>query len=464
MSIFKKAAIIGFICTTVPVSAGWGDWEDTFLGCYEKPVNSEPWDFLASADYTRFSDSEIVDVPIIPVRHIASYSANRLLYGEGDEPTIDYEEHTISQHPYPFLATCTYIDDSIEYCAGLLVHGSGAADTDYLLSYPFSIPDDPEDDMAWFTGEDELLPLDENNLIVSCDVVGDDSGNVHLVTAESPWIDPAHGISPDWTTELYYWRWHIDDTNNMGWNIEEEQLTSDPLSIHRNPDMACDSEGNVHIVYSFNDDAGTSDYGIGYCRITFDAYGDISSINNSPIVSDGTGVLCDSPDITVDDNDNLHVVFQHDGGASNNWNVYYTTKQPQSGWSTPVLVPAPASSFYCWEPSIAVCHDYVHVVYSAAIPSTQGGVYTTGNERIYYTNKALVAQIFSSPEVLSDLPYHDYGWSWSTVFQGDGYANWNHNPCVIAGDDEISVVWEGQGVQYAQGVAPLTRRCCWEDE
>jgi hypothetical protein len=481
MNIVKSAVFVCLVCIAASAVAEWEAWEETetFMGYWNVPEGGqdgylERWFFVASADYTRFSNPLIEDVPIIPVTDMTAYpegntdySVNRLLYGEAGAPTIDYVDHDPEGlNPYSFFATCTYTVGLTEHCAGLVVRCVGQYD--FLTSRPVSIPDDPEEEMNWI-GSFEPFDLGENESIPSCDVAGDDFGNVHLVTAESPWRiysgPSAPPRNPDWTTQLYYWRWHIDDEYNMGWNIEELQLTTGSLTIHRNPDLACDSDGNLHIVYSFNDDAGTSDYGLGYCKITFDIYGEINTITHSVIMPDGTGVMYESPDITLDDGDNPHVVFQHDGGLSNNWNVYYTTKLPVSGWSIPTQLPPPPSvCLYCWEPSIAICHDYVHVVYCGAIPSDIG-TYTTTNDRIYYTNRPLTAQQFSSAVVLSeDADYHQgYEWGWGELFVGQ-YANWNHYPCVIAGDDEISVVWQGEGKQYGKGIAPLTRRRCWVEE
>ncbi|MCK4593928.1 hypothetical protein KAU45_05455, partial [bacterium] len=467
MRIVRLSIFIVLLCIVAPVFSGWGDWEETFtfwVCSDESPAYGKRWDFLASADYTRFSDNEVVDVPIIPERHGTNFGVNRLLYDEIGELTIDNETHDPADSmPFPFFATCTYTVEGTEYCAGMVIRCISDV-KDLLTSYPVKIPDDPEENMVWYDGEYDVLDLGEGlNMIQSCDVTGDDSGNIHLVTAVSPW---RMYFNADWTTELYYWRWHIEDDEHMVWEMEGHPLSLANIDIYRNPDMACDSEGNVHIVYSYNVNASNSDFGIGYCKITFDAFGQISSINHSIIVPDGTGVMCESPDITLDDGDNPHVVYQHDGGLSNNWNVYYTTKHPLLGWLMPTQVPAPMGSNYCWEPSIAICHDYVHVVYGCGLPSsTNPSVYTTANDRIFYTRKPLTGPIFATPVVLSDVDrYYDYGeWLWTKIFRGDGYANWNHNPCVIAGDDEISVIWVGEGIGYAGsrggGSVPLTRRC-----
>ncbi len=480
MRIVKLLTLLIPLFVVAPALSDW-EWEKTVLGCEnefviegEKVIRI----FLASADYTRFSDPEDPNVPIIPERFNnpdgtpdagLKYRVNRVFYrGDEEKALVDFQDITgLTGKPAPLLATCSYMDGETERCAGLLVRCAAIGGGEWAITYhPVALSADSEVEMVW-EEDGEMYPGGgASSRIQSGDMAGDAFGNIHLVTQETDFNinAPNAPYSADWTTRLYYWRW---DAETLEWDITGELLPAPivSLAVQRNPDMACDSEGNVHIVYSFNDDAGTSDFGIGYIKIEFNGVGQISSITNEIIVMDGTGVMCESPDITLDDDDKPHVVYQHDGGLSNNWNVYYTTKQ--FAWLMPTQVPAPMGSNYCWEPSIAISRGYIHVVYGCGLPRI-ATVYTTANDRIFYTRKLLTGPMFETPMEISDkVDYNDNDeYEWSAIFRwgGGGYANWNHNPCVIAGDDEISVIWVGHNTQYMGPAALLARRCFWEDE
>jgi hypothetical protein len=413
----------------------------------------------------RFSDPEDDDEGDVP--KTLKYRVNRLFY-QGDDYPSEVEflniNHIFSK-PIPILATCRYVEEGtgMEYCIGLFVRYFINGDKNWkIYSNAVNIPDDPETEMT-LIGDVSYLDSETEGPIVSADVVGDNSGNIHLVTAET-YMNYFNPRSPDWTTYLYYSRWNAQDQE---WDIDHYPLPQIGVIDHilRNPDVACDSQGNVHVVFTYNDNAASSDYGIGYYKIEFNQSGQISNVTAQIVVQDGSGLMCESPDITVDDLNRPHVVFQRSGNSTD-WRVYYTTKSVMGLWLAPTQVPPPQGTyFYYWEPSITICHDYIHVVYCGAIPSA-AGTFTTCNDRIYYTRRSLTGQLFESPIEISYYDKYNTNYSWASIYNPGlpYYANMNRFPCVIAGDDEVSVIWVGNNYGYSGPAAILARRCCWEDE
>ena len=476
--------------TVIPLYAGWGEWEKAVLACdddYSEIGVGKTFTryFQASADYTCFSNSEFPNVPIIPERfsdptdddYPIKYRINRIFYqGDETQADVDYTEIVINpltthqSAAIPILSTCSYIDGGTEYCVGLILRYVVDVDYNYtwkIIVKAVDIPADPENEMTWIGDESSIDSAD--GPIVSADAAGDNSGNIHLVTAETSHnYFGNQGRNPDWTTNLYYSRWNAQEQD---WDIDHYLLPSTAVTgcIMRNPDVACDSQGNVHVVFTYNDNAASSDYGIGYCKIVFNQLRQISNVTTDIIAQDGTGLMCESPDITVDDLNSPHVVFQRSGNATD-WRVYYSTKSGMGLWNAPTQVPPPQGTYYYyWEPSITYCHNYIHVVYAGAIPSGDE-TFTTSNDRIYYTRRSLTGMLFENPVEMSDDGHYNQNYDWDAIFKGNpidttqGYANMNRFPCVIAGDDEVSVIWVGINYGYMGPTAILARRCSWEDE
>jgi hypothetical protein len=171
-------------------------------------------------------------------------------------------------------------------------------------------------------------------------------------------MDDRHGDTDAFRGEIYYKRW---SKSNGSWG-NEERLTNDPADS-RNPSIAADINGNIHVVWMDNVE-------IYYKKRDSNQWGEEIKI------ADDNRRLPKFPIVATGPDGDVHIVWQdrRDG----NYEIYYRqwneTSTPQWGPITR-LTDDDAGSIY---PSLAVDSDgNVHVVWED---------YRDGAPEIYYTH------------------------------------------------------------------------------
>jgi hypothetical protein len=218
-----------------------------------------------------------------------------------------------------------------------------------------------------------------------------------------------------------------DGFNNSYWNDARSE----------EPSIAVDNEGNVHVVW-WDETEGIWGGGTGDFEIMYVKYTPGEGWSNVSIVSDGyqgsywNNDASTNPEIEVDKNRNLHVVWQDytDGPWGEDIEIMYASHTPESGWSNITVISDGYGGTY-WNdidndnPSIAVDDlDNVHVVYQG-FPGGKWG----SDEEIMYVKKPK-GGVWSNVSVISD-GYKDSYWN-------DGISK---EPSITVNNQEIHVVW-----------------------
>lgn len=153
-------------------------------------------------------------------------------------------------------------------------------------------------------------------------VAVDSKGNLHFV-----WSDYNRDLGAlSFKYNIFYRCWNA--TKN-GWG-PLELISNSTQTSSESPSIAVDSKGNVHVVWDDNTNyygiTGASDYDIFY-RFRNATTGIWSGkVNATDLVSSESGSGSQYPSITVDKNQNVHVVW-HDHstifGATGSYNIFY---------------------------------------------------------------------------------------------------------------------------------------------
>ena len=162
-------------------------------------------------------------------------------------------------------------------------------------------------------------PLEDEGYGVKADL--DFDGNLHVVfrreanSVGNPAYDHlilASRINGVWQNQT------ITECASIGWA--------------NNPDMAIDSQGQIHVAYNGKLNQGKTLY-----------HGVLTSVNpSSSLVSTQIDYIGLYPALAIDSNDNLHLSYHTAGSAKNQ---YYTTNTSGS-WSTPIETSATAGGIH----------------------------------------------------------------------------------------------------------------------
>ncbi len=206
-----------------------------------------------------------------------------------------------------------------------------------------------------------------------------------------------------------------DDTT--GWNDD----------VSKNPDIAIDGDGNVHVVWQDDTDGEWgADTEIMYANHTGAGWSNITVISDD--LTGWNDGASEFPSIAIDTDGNVHVVWRDvtDGEWGTDWEIMYVN-QTDAGWSNATVISDDVTGWNnntSWYPRIAIDHfKNVHVVWE----DSTDGEWGTDTE-IMYVN------------------YNGAGWSNATVISDD-VTGWNNqsssNPSItFDGIGNIHVVWE----------------------
>ncbi|MFX1502910.1 MAG: hypothetical protein ACFFDH_18260 [Promethearchaeota archaeon] len=263
------------------------------------------------------------------------------------------------------------------------------------------------------------------------DLAIDNNGTIHVV-----WSDYTDG---SWGTdeEIMY----VSYTETSGWS--NVTVISDGYNgiywndmISRRPDIAVDSLGNIHVVWE-DETIGIWTGALFDWEIMHVTYTEASGWLNVTVISDGFEDIywndgySMAPQIAVDDDDNVHVVWEDetDGLWGTDQEIMYSTLQG-SKWSFPKVISDGFEGVY-WndgqsqKPSIAIdSSGNIHVVWQ---DDTNGG-WGIDTEIMYSYYSEKTGWIL--PKVISDGYQGNF---WNT---GDSYY-----PAIAYGNEEIHVIW-----------------------
>ncbi len=269
-------------------------------------------------------------------------------------------------------------------------------------------------------------------------IIVDGSNNIHVV-----WSDSTPGI---WgggaDSEIMYvnctnGKWSNATVISDGYQGEWGCNTGYSL----NPDITVDDSYNLHVVW-FDSTPGIWGGGVDETEIMY-----VNCTNgkwsNATVISDGyNGEWCwndgDSvnPDITVDDSNNLHVVWYDDtnGKWGDDYEIMYVNCT-NGKWSNITVISDGYQGEWGWNtgdslnPDITVDDsNNLHVVWDDSTPGIWGS--GTDDYEIMYVNYSNGA--WSNITVISDGYQGEWGWN-------DGYS---FNPVIAVDDfDVLHVVW-----------------------
>jgi hypothetical protein len=258
----------------------------------------------------------------------------------------------------------------------------------------------------------------------------DSTNKVHVV-----YEDNTEGI---WGTD--YEIMYVSYTSDSGWS--NATVISDGYNgFYWNddwsykPSIAIDSNDNIHVVwYDYTDGPWGSDTEIFHVQYSSD-----SGWSNATLISDGyMGTYWNEggssyPKIAIDDNDNLHVVWQDetDGAWGIDREIMYAEYNVSSGWTNATVISDGYNGVY-WNddysnnPVISCYNDQIYVVWEDGT----NGVWGTDYE-IFYVNYTPSSD-WSNVTIISDGYMGNY-WNNEYSFNPDLIADYN---------GVIHVVWE----------------------
>lgn len=459
----KKLLFLVLVLTVMTLASTWS-WDDS-TGTVIASGNLAASYFAGGAAYTCFSNPLIQDIPVIPERSFStSLYLNRLFYVESDQAIVDSIATDWIKH-LPRVATCSYQSGLNEHCYGLLASSTYNHTEANVITYrSVELSSDVNDSIEWSGGSGTLsiaMMISGSNCYTnSIAICGDSKGYIHLVASVD--IFTNHEVK----ASLYYWRW---SATTQSWDIDGESLRNIyDATTYRYPEIACDSEGDLHVVYVSNDNLSNSQHKIGYSKVSFNNLGYIESKDHSTIPVGAFNLSCAAPDIAIDDQDNLHVVYQgHLPGED--WGVFYA-KYNGMFWFPNMPINEPFDSLFTWEPAITVCQDTVHVVFEYGTLSDED-TSTTASNSIGYTSKPISGGGFTYPDEVSKESAYSDAYDWDSIFiynyhQAFGYAYHNVYPDIISEDDEVTVVWLGNttaGYTLGQYSRILARRLLYTE-
>ena len=243
-------------------------------------------------------------------------------------------------------------------------------------------------------------------------------------------------------------------STDEGENWDETILTTN-YSDKRYPSTAIDSNDTIHIIWQDSP------------QIMYMNYSDPSQVIET-LTSEGYNQ--EHPNMAIDSNDNIHIVWdgQHSGSTVYDQIRYMKYTSSSSSWGS--IVNVTTNSTYCQQrPNIAVdSNDYLHVVWDGENSSS------TMHQQIRYAKydgswqvipTELTAAVFSQyrPMIAIDsndylhvvwqgyqggydqIRYKKYTSSWQSIVDltTDGDYEQNGPSISIDGDDYVYIVWYG---------------------
>jgi|GEM_PF-3044626 len=183
------------------------------------------------------------------------------------------------------------------------------------------------------------------------------------------------------------------DSFTTSFNLSDSLSGGYPLA--RIGGVAVDGKNKVHVVWS---DGRTGVFEVYHSIYNGTSWSESENISRNPVGTSGM------PEIAIDSNDCLHVIW-HDYGSSGACDIYYSCKYEDQDWSVPVNISNLVGQ--SWDQQIAVSQEgYPHVVWSEE------------SRHIYYS--FFDGGSWSTPYRLNDLIGQDEGYMPDLVVDIEG--------------------------------------------
>lgn len=214
----------------------------------------------------------------------------------------------------------------------------------------------------------------------------DNVGNIYVA-----WYDNMNysGSGSDW--DIFYKLWNA--TTGI-WTVTQVISTeSDGGSV--NPDIAVDKDGNVHLTWQdlTNYSGCGTDYDIFYKCWNVST----SSWSLSEVLSTGTAEPSVTPSITVDLNDNIHIVWHQMNGISDN--ILYKCWNATTGTWTITEIISTESTLQATEPAIEADNKgNIHVTWLDNSPYAGSDIYND----VFYKYLNATTRTWTMTEIVSN--------------------------------------------------------------
>jgi len=264
-------------------------------------------------------------------------------------------------------------------------------------------------DSDWFWTDTEVISSESSLNSEYPEVVEDALGNVHVV-----WMDFTNYLSSGTDRDIFYKRWEI---NTKSWTSTE--VISESAFESFNPDIAVDSQDNVHIVW----DENLQDILHKQWNVSSQSWTSITTISTESTAETYT------PKIYVDLSDNLHVVWidnsDYLGAGAGEYDIFYKIfNYTKKSWSTTQVVSTESNQHSYVSKLTVDSLGNVHVVWD-----DDTDYLSSGSDRdIFYKCLDAATKIWQPAEVLSNE---------STVL--------SLNPDIACdSSDNVHIVWQDE--------------------
>ena len=289
------------------------------------------------------------------------------------------------------------------------------------------------DRTEWFWTEIELVSSESSDSSTAKNVQIDNQGNIHCI-----WEDYSNYLGCGVDQDIFY---KFYNKSTASWSITEV-VSTESTAESRIPDLAVDSKGNVHVVWYDGSNYGGSggDYDIFYKRKNAATGEWIPTI----VLSYFSSTVSLGPSIVVDSEDRVHVVwfdFENILGSGTDGDIVYTSLDPETfQWSDIEIVSTESTgnSFY---PDITVDNEgNLHVAWG-----DYSDYLGTGTDSdIFYKRWVKALDYWTTTEVISAHTLNTGDSTNANVavsYNGTVFIVWKDNSGYFGVGTDLDICW-----------------------
>ncbi|HUY01265.1 MAG TPA: hypothetical protein VMV49_17015, partial [Candidatus Deferrimicrobium sp.] len=245
------------------------------------------------------------------------------------------------------------------------------------------------------------------------DIAVDGEGNAHVI-----WMDYTNVLGAGSNADVFYRMWNKSTNSWQGYTGTYDLVTYGLSANCQYPKIAVDAMNNIHVVWmDYNNNASYGDTDT-YVDVYYKCWNATTKVWDATpqLVSTESTSTAQYPDIAVDTQGNVHVTWEdytNYGGSGTYPDVFYKCRNATTGlWSgyiTATDVVSVQSTSYAYRPSIAVDgHDNVHIAWY-----DQTNIYGAGSDYdIFYRMWNSTTHVWSghvnTTDVVTWTPYYSY--------------------------------------------------------
>ncbi len=292
-----------------------------------------------------------------------------------------------------------------------------------LYSYePSQITANLNNNFNWEWGTIEVVSTESSDYCADPCVAVDDFGNIHVVWEENTNYG---GSGTDY--DIFYKQW---DATSSTWGTTEV-VSTESWDSSKDPSLAVDASGNVHVVWEDNTDIGGAgdEYDIFY-KIRIASLSTWTVTEEISIFSLYTSL---DPSIAIDSIVNIHIVWRDSStwsGSGLDTDIYYKFwNSSSSSWNISSLV-STESTGASYDPSITIdSSDNRHLVWYDETDYDSNG----NDFDIFYKVSNEATFTWSSPQIVtSESGLDSYAPSSVVDVNGNIHVVWIENQGTIS--------------------------------